>query len=96
MRKASEIVIHYGMNKLIIGLLALSALSSAGWAMYERSQKQRAVESAEVAQARLVEAENLALLQRLRAEELREESEKHRQMAEEARRAVAECMSKRR
>jgi hypothetical protein len=84
------------MNKLIIGLLALSALSSAGWAMYERSQKQRAVESAEVAQARLVEAENMALLQRLRAEELREESEKHRLMAEEARRAVAECMSKRR
>jgi len=84
------------MNKLIIGLLALSALGSAGWAMYERSQKQMAVESAEVAQARLMEAENMALLQRDRAEELREESENLRKIAEEARHAAEECLRKRR
>jgi hypothetical protein len=84
------------MNKLIIGLLALSALGSAGWAMYERIQKERAIVISEVTEARLMEAENMALLQRERAEECREESEKHRQMAEEARHAAEECLRKRR
>ncbi len=81
------------MNKLIIGLLALCALGSTGWAMYERSQKQRAVESAE---ARLMEAEKMAIMQRRFAEELRKESDNLREIAEEARHAAEECLRKRR
>jgi hypothetical protein len=88
------------MNKLIIGLLALSALGSAGWAMYERIQKERAIVISEVTEARLMEAENMALLQRERAEECREESEKQRQMAAAAQaraeQAMADCMNRRR
>ncbi|MBL7850988.1 MAG: hypothetical protein JNN04_08815 [Cyclobacteriaceae bacterium] len=83
------------MNKVIIGLLALSTLGSGGWALYERGQNELAVKSAELAEARALEAEKLARIQQAIANELKKETEVAMARAMEASAKMEACCNKR-
>lgn len=82
------------MNKVIIGLLVVLAAGSAGWAMYERIQKEMAIALAEQAEASALESKKMAIMQQHIANELRKQLDAAMERAEEATARMEACCSK--